>query len=236
MGPLYWSGKGDLTHVSSCDNLSPFSTLVRSRASARGLLRKRNYTSAVFEALEDARYAPSAFNVQPWRSAVLDDPEDLSRLCEAAHNQQKVADAGAAVVFMAHLSPEACADDVQLDATLNASEQAKHTRRCAEIYASRRSAIGDMDVARELRESTFLAAMIFMLSLWERGIASCPLGGFNPIAVAELLALPADLDPVLIVVAGDSDGKGTSKTRLPLSFLLYDKHVSRSVRPISSRV
>lgn len=209
--------------MSHYENPSGFSALVRSRASARGLVRKRDYTSAVLDALEDARHAPSPFNVQPWRFAVVDDPNRLSLLCEAAYNQQKVADAGAAVVFLTHLSPESCAEDVQCDATLNGSDAAKHARRCAEIYASRRSAIGDSDVIRELRESTFLAAMIYMLSLSERDIASCPLGGFDPAAVAELLALPPGLEPVLIIVAGDSEGEVSRKPRLPLSFLLHQK-------------
>jgi nitroreductase len=144
-------------------------------------------------------------------------------LREASYNQQKVADAGAAVVFLAHLSPEACAEDVQMDAALSESDEANQVRRCAQIYAARRSETGDGEIVRELRESTYLAAMIFMLSLSERGIASCPMGGFDPIAVAQLLALPSDLEPVLIVVAGDSDGIAYGRPRLPLSFLLYDK-------------
>ncbi len=80
---------------------------LRTRRSIQRFDRTRRVPlDVLLAALDDARYAPSPFNIQPWRFLVVTRDDLLVRLRDASNGQHKIVDAGAAVVFLADLEPE----------------------------------------------------------------------------------------------------------------------------------
>lgn len=47
-----------------------------------------------------------------------------------------------------------------------------------------------------------LSAQNILLTAWEKGISTCPVGGFNAIAVSRLLNLPEHVRPDLVITMG----------------------------------
>ncbi|WP_338737612.1 nitroreductase family protein [Haloplanus salilacus] len=154
--------------------------------------------SAVFE---DVRHTPSSFNLQPWEFLVLRG-DDLARLQSVAYGQEHVTDAAAAVVVLGTLDPSDHAERVTADLLEKGylpSEDAAEAR--LDTVASLADA--DDETRRVWTvQSCSLAAMALMYAAWDRGVASCPMGGFDADALHDEFGVPDDYEPVLLVTLG----------------------------------
>ena len=65
---------------------NPFLELVKNRESVRKFEERPVEREKILTCIEAARLAPSAENVQPWRFAVLDDPEVIKGFSEQVFN------------------------------------------------------------------------------------------------------------------------------------------------------
>jgi len=63
--------------------MSELLSLIKTRRSVRKLKDRAVPLSSILEALDAARWAPSAHNAQPWRFVVLAEAEAKKRLAEA---------------------------------------------------------------------------------------------------------------------------------------------------------
>jgi nitroreductase len=154
--------------------------------------------SAVFE---DVRHTPSSFNLQPWEFLVVRG-DDLKRLRSVAYGQEHVTDAAAAVVVLGTLDPSDHADRVTADLL---EKGYLPDEAAAEARLDTVDGLADADA--ETRrvwtvQSCSLAAMSLMYAAWDRGIASCPMGGFDADALRSEFGVPDDYDPVLLVTLG----------------------------------
>lgn len=75
-------------------------------------------------------------------------------------------------------------------------------------------------------EATYLAdcaiaAQNIMLAAWEMGIGSCPALSYAKVAVQEILNLPEDIEPLLIVSLGYPAEDPTPPPRLELSQIAF---------------
>ncbi|WP_435068849.1 nitroreductase family protein [Haloplanus sp. C73] len=155
----------------------------------------------LYDIFEDVRYSPSSFNLQPWEFLVVrgDDLEDLQSV---AYGQEHVTDAAAAVVVLGTLDPSDHAERVTSDLLEKGylpSEEA------AEARLDTVDGLADADSeTRRLwtAQSSSLAAMTLMHAAWDRGIASCPMGGFDADALHETFDVPDDYEAVMLVTLG----------------------------------
>lgn len=151
--------------------------------------------------IEDATLAPSSYNLQPWEFIVVSDDERRERLQEVAYGQEHVTDAPVALAVLGNLDPAAHVDRV-LD------DQVEKGYRDAETAAATRESIEEMtDLPKAERRvwsstSTALAAMQLMLAARARGIATCPMGGFDPDALREAFDVPDGYEPVMLLTMG----------------------------------
>ncbi len=78
-------------------------------------------------------------------------------------------------------------------------------------------------VAREhLRSANcYLAAQNICLAACEVGLGTCMIGSFSPAAVAEILSLPDDVYPELIMALGYPQQQPSKRSRLPLTELVH---------------
>jgi len=155
----------------------------------------------LYDLFEDVRHAPSSFNLQPWEFLVVRG-DDLDRLQSVAYGQEHVTDAAAAVVVLGTLDPSDHADRVTTDLLEKGylpNEEAAEAR----LETVDGLAAADAETRRVwTTQSSTLAAMTLMHAAWGRGIASCPMGGFDADALHREFDVPADYEAVMIVTLG----------------------------------
>jgi nitroreductase len=163
--------------------------------------------------LEAARLSCSSANIQPWSIVVVTNPELRGKLREASYGQPQVTDASHLLVITSVKNPTA------------------HIQRTAELIreaASQESAdaytkmvMGWVRPSEQenllwCQKQTYLALQAMMLVAAEKGIDSCPMEGFDPAKVTELLGFTDRVATTLLPI-GYALEPGLPKVRLPLA-------------------
>ena len=140
--------------------------------------------SDLAELIRLTKLAPSSFNMQNYRLLVVQDTELRKRIREVAWDQAQVTDASVLFIMCADL--EAHLADPSLYWS-HAPEEVQDILgpMIKPFYDGKGQLIRD-----EAIRSSALAGMTLMLAAREFGYDSCPMVGFDPGAVAELINLP----------------------------------------------
>lgn len=144
---------------------------------------------------EAAALAPSSFNLQHWRMVAVTDKEIKARLCAASWNQTQVAEASLVVVICgdpeAHLQADYCWRDAP-EAVREKMIPLIHGFYSNNLQLQRDEAV----------RSGSLIGMALMLAAVEMGYDSCPMIGFDPAKVAEIIQMPKKYLPVMLLPIG----------------------------------
>lgn len=173
----------------------------------------------VRELLDFVRLAPSVYNLQPWRVAVVADPAVKARLQPAAYDQPQVVSCSHLFVICADTGFEGLLD--RLDALLRANGVPEKEREASLSMA--RDFVLPMD-SKHRRAFASLQCYVALGNALNGakalGLDSCPMDGFDPKAVTEILGIPPSLVPVLLVPIGYGAGEPPRKLRFPLEEIL----------------
>jgi nitroreductase len=173
---------------------------VRGRRSIRRYEDRPVSQDLVNEILEAARLAPSASNLQTWRFKVVNDGDTRKALRQAAFNQKFVEEAPVVIV--------ACADFLAFD------DRAKRTlellRSSARpsltmIMRYMRSGSGEDSEERQLVNAVInvsIAVENMVLAATSMGLGTCWVRAFSPEKVAEILSLPPECPPLILLPLG----------------------------------
>ena len=145
--------------------------------------------------LSAAMLAPSSFNIQNWQFVVCTDREVQTALCDASWNQVQVRDCSATIVLAGDLEAHNRHDRY----LRYAPEQVRTMFEgfVAGIYEGKATMLRD-----EACRSAGLAGMNLMLAARAMGYDSCPMIGYDPAKVTEILGLPPHCPPLLMVTVG----------------------------------
>lgn len=166
--------------------------------------------------------APSAYNLQNWRFVAVRSPEAKRHLRGVAFGQAKVEEAST-VVIVCGLAPDAGRLPERLAPAVAAGILS--TRAAEAWQAAAASQYEEPQAARdEAIRSATLAGTFLMMAAEAKGLASCPMVGFDPLALRQTFDLRADEVPVLLLAIGmAAPGHLAQKARRPagevLSFL-----------------
>ena len=178
-----------------------FTDVSRTRRSVHQYADTRIDDETLDALFEDVRHAPSSFNLQPWEFLVVRG-DDLERLQSVAYGQEHVTDADAAVVVLGTLDPSDHAERVTAD-LLEKGYLPDEAAAEARLDTVDGLAGADAETRRVWTvQSCSLAAMTLMHAAWDRGIASCPMGGFDADGLRTEFGVPDDYEPVLLVTLG----------------------------------
>ncbi len=144
--------------------------------------------------------SPSSFNLQHWRFVVVRDRSRKERLQQAAFNQPQVGAASAVVVVCAKLAAHEDAERIYEEAPAEIRERMLGT--ISGVYAGK----PDMQRDESIRSAS-LAAMTLMYAAKAMGLATGPMIGFDPQAVAKLVELEDGVLPVMLIVLGKEVGE-----------------------------
>ena len=142
-----------------------------------------------------AALAPTSFNIQNRHFVAVVDQEAKNKLLAAAWGQEQVRDASVVVLLTGDLKAHQNTDRFLRNAPAQVREQFEPM--IAKFYEGNDALLRD-----EACRSVGLAAMNLMLAAQALGYDSCPMIGFDPAQVSELLGLDEDHPPLMMVVVG----------------------------------
>lgn len=135
--------------------------------------------------------APSSTGLQPWKFAVVTDPEMKKKLHPAAYNQAQIVDCSHLVVICAKAPPTMADAD-------------RHVARTAQVRgvevttldAFRKMVVGPTEKPAEeathwAARQSYIALGMFLSTAAMIGVDACPMEGFDPPKFDEILGLKA---------------------------------------------
>lgn len=202
------------------------SEALRSRRSVHQYTDESLDEETIRDVFADAKFAPSSFNLQPWEYLVLTDDDDRQRLRAVANDQEHITEAPAAVVVLGNTDPSAHAERVfedWLDKEYIPNEDVK------QALVETAEGMAEMEESERrvwTTRSTALGAMAVMLSAWDRGVASCPMEGFDAEGLVEEFGVPDGFEPVMLLTMGypaedAADLENERKLRRPVDEIVH---------------
>jgi len=151
--------------------------------------------------MEAAIQTPSSFNIQNWRFVLVRNKDLRTKIRAAAVDQAQVTDASLLIIMTADLKAWK-------------KEPARYWRDApsdvAEILVNWMGPFyeGKNELQRdEAMRSCGLAGQTIMLAAKAMGYDSCPMIGFDPLQVAELINLPDDHVIGFMIAVGNATGQ-----------------------------
>ena len=172
--------------------------------------------SGLTELLRLAARAPSAFNAQPWRFVVVQDPALKAALSAAAYGQQQILRAPATIVLYSDMvdaldrMPDSMHPDLPQD------------KRDAGVESFRATFANQSEAERETwgQAQANIALGYLLLLADSKGYATSPMLGFQPEKVKTLLGLPEHVRIPALVSIGYPAEEGFRPHRLPIETLM----------------
>ena len=142
--------------------------------------------------MEAARLAPSSYGLELWKFVVVDNAELRTKIREVAWNQGQVTDASHLVVLCRQAT--ATAEDVEKFVKYTAEVRAMDASALDGYKQMMLGAIGGMDEEKKaawMSKQVYLALGFLVAAAAEAGVDTCPMEGFDPVKVDEILGLEA---------------------------------------------
>lgn len=166
---------------------------------------------------EAARQTPSSFNIQHWRLVKVTDTAKREAIKAAAWGQAQVTDASMLLVICADIKAWAKNPQRYWE---NAPQPVQDflLPMIAPFYEGKEQLQRD-----EAMRSVGFIAQTLMLSAKAMGYDSCPMIGFDPAAVAEIIKLPSDHAIGMLLVIGKATQPAQPKGGyLPLNEIIIE--------------
>ncbi len=159
--------------------------------------------------------APTAYNIQNRHVVVALEQETKGLLQAAAFGQEQVRDGSAVFVLAGDLKAHRRTDRFLRNAPAHVRQQMEPM--IEDLFEGHQALLRE-----EAARSAGMAGMSLMLTAKELGYDSCPMTGFDPGQVSELLGLDDDHPPLMLVVVG----KATAPAHGRLGLLELGESVS----------
>jgi len=161
-------------------------TAIRERRSVKHYDPAHEMSEAEINALlEIALLSPTSFNMQNWRFVVVTDTEERAAIQAVAWNQAQVTEASITLVLCADLNAHEDAGRYWVHAPQPVQDVL--VPMIAPFYQNSAALRRD-----EAMRSIGIAAQTLMLTAKSMGYDSCPMIGFDPVKVGEIIGLPED--------------------------------------------
>jgi putative NAD(P)H nitroreductase len=186
--------------------MSEFVNVVRERRSANKFIEGIEIPKKDFEDIfEELTSAPSAFNLQHANYYVVKNPDVKKAVYEAAYKLYKVKTASAVIIITgdkhAYKQAESIYEGTKMLGILDENEFQGMVKMIHDLYEG----WGESFQHDEAIRNASLSAMLFMLLAKEKGWDTCPMIYFDQNEIREILNLPEQEIPVIMITMGKMD-------------------------------
>lgn len=166
------------------------------------------------------RLSPSAINLQPWKIKIVDDDELKEKLSPATMDQPQIKSCSHLLVFCADKDLKGSAEKL-MDSLKDSGMPEENIQFLESVLKNFVSMFPGEAGVCEAQHNVFIAAITAVYAAKSLGIDSCPMQGFNPAAYSEILEIPENLVPTIIVPLGYPADKPMPKNRLPKEEIFF---------------
>ncbi|MGG0655477.1 nitroreductase family protein [Rummeliibacillus pycnus] len=183
--------------------MTDFIQLVKERRSASNFQADHPIKlEELHEIFDLVKLAPSAFNLQHSKYVTIIDPTIKEKIRNAANGQYKVASSSAVIIVLgdkkAYRQASEIYEGLNLLGIVNKQEYDFMVNDTVSFYESR----GEEFQKEEAIRNASLSAMMFMMAAKEKGWDTCPMIGFNPEEVRDILDIGDQYEVVLMITIG----------------------------------
>jgi len=217
-----------LALVSAAMNTSELLKLQQWRSSIKKFDADKKIPADQWAALEQTLIlSPSSFGLQPWKFAVISNPEIRKTLLPLSWGQAQVTDASHMVVFLYRNKMDDAYIQKYADSIAQIRDQSPESvdgyKNIMRGFVQNLNAQGTY--GEWARKQSYIALGNFMTSAAALGIDTCPMEGIDPAKYDEVLGLKGgDFSTLVVCVAGyrhPEDKYGTlKKVRFPEAELI----------------
>ena len=187
-----------------------FDKVVMERYAVKKFDGKKVPEEKVKKLLELIRYAPSSFNIQPWKIVIVTDDHVKQKLAPAAWNQPQITSCSHLLVFCAN---------TDVSGNISKLEKARGPEGKASIEMMRgfEKGLSEQEKLSWAQRQLFLALANAVNGAKHLGFDSCPMEGFMPNDFAKILSLPSNIVPTALCPIGYAADTPETKFRFPES-------------------
>ncbi|WP_195574222.1 nitroreductase family protein [Paenibacillus sp. 1001270B_150601_E10] len=186
--------------------MNTLESVIKNRRSATKFLPDIKISSEELDEMFNlVKFAPSCFNLQHTHYVVINEPEMMEQVYEAAYKQYKVKSASAAILVLgnkhAYQDVARLYEGMKHLGILSKQEYDLMVQDTTEFYEQR----GESFLYDEAIRNASLSAMQFMLIAQDKGWNTCPMIGFDGGQMMKLLQVPDNYVPAMLIVIGKED-------------------------------
>ncbi|MEK6898056.1 MAG: NAD(P)H-dependent oxidoreductase [Nanoarchaeota archaeon] len=162
--------------------------------------------------MEMIRFAPSSFNIQPWKIIVISDDKTKEKLSPASFNQPQIKSCSHLLVFCANKDIAGNVDKLEKLMVKSGSDK-EDAKKYTDVM---RNFEKNLNVEQKLawaQRQMYLALGNAVNGAKSLEFDSCPMEGFNSEEYSKILNLPKNLVPTALCTIGYASDKQKQKLR-----------------------
>ncbi len=189
-----------------------FEGIVMERYAVKMFDGKKVPESILKRLFELIRFAPSSFNIQPWKILVVEDDEVKEKLSVASWGQPQVKSCSHLLVFCANKDVLGSINRLE-NLMLKNEAQPESIKGYIQMMRDFEKNLTDEQRLSWAQRQSYLALGNALNGAKSLGFDSCPMEGFDPKAYSEILNLPENIVPTALCPIGYASDKQGSKLR-----------------------
>ncbi len=192
-----------------------FEKTVHERYAAKLFDGKMIPESKVSKLMELIQYAPSSFNIQPWKMIVVTNPEIKEKLSPVSWNQPQIKSCSHLIVFCANKDVKGNIEKLESAMIKNGAER-EDIKGYIQMMLDFEKMLNEEQKLAWAQRQVYLALGNALNGARALGFDSCPMEGFDSKEYSKILKLPDNIIPTVLCPIGYASDKPKPKLRFDM--------------------
>lgn len=158
--------------------------------------------------------APSSLNLQPWKIIVVKNNALKKKLKEASFNQEQISSCSHLLIFCTNTDTDELLKKIEQQMRIKKIPEDKIKSYMTMAYGYIKTYKDEKQKLAWLQRQVYLAVENALLGAKALGFDSCPMEGFIPEKYSEILNLPPNIVPTVLVPVGYAADMPREKIRM----------------------